>query len=33
VVGNTAEVDANELQLIGVINANATVTTASFDFF
>ena len=33
VVGNTAGVDANELTLIGVVNANATVTTASFDFF
>ena len=31
--GNTAEIDANELVLIGVVNANATVTTASFDFF
>jgi Ca2+-binding RTX toxin-like protein len=26
-------IDAAELTLIGVINANATVTTASFDFF
>ena len=33
VAGNTAEVDANELTLIGVITANGTVGTASFDFF
>ena len=26
-------IDAAELTLIGVVNANATVTTASFDFF
>jgi RTX calcium-binding nonapeptide repeat (4 copies) len=26
-------IDAAELSLIGVVNANATVTTASFDFF
>lgn len=32
-VGNTAEVDASELTLIGALNANATVGTASFDFF
>lgn len=31
--GGTAEIDANELTLIGVINADATVTTASFTFF
>jgi len=30
--GQTAEIDVGELTLIGVINANATVATASFDF-
>jgi len=31
--GGGAEVDANELTLIGTVTANGTVTTASFDFF
>jgi Ca2+-binding RTX toxin-like protein len=31
--GGTAEIDVNELALIGIVNANATVTAAgSFDF-
>jgi hypothetical protein len=32
VAGNTAEVDANELTLVGTFAANATVTANSFDF-
>ncbi len=31
--GGTAEIDVNELALIGIVNANATVGTGSFDFF
>jgi hypothetical protein len=30
--GNTAEIDTNELTLIAIINANATITTDSFAF-
>jgi Ca2+-binding RTX toxin-like protein len=32
VSGNTAEIDANELTLVGTFAANATVSASSFDF-